>query len=333
VPAGIDHREADRRLSSFRKELLTIPPLERRPLTFTYRFATVEAPAKVGDLRHAVHTWRPDLLVFETGDLAAPLVARALGVRSVHHSFGRLMPIACLQRAEREVAPLWRAAGLDPEPLCGVFDGTYVDICPPSFQASGFPDGVPVELERPLFPSPPGATPPAWLSELLPRPLVYVTLGTVFNDVATFRTLLDGLAELDVTVVMTVGRGNDPRALAPLPANAIVEQYVPQEFVLPHASAVVAHGGSGSILATFARGLPTLLVPQGADQFDNARHCAELGAGLVLMPGDVTTETVRDAVEILLADTSYRDRSRELAGEIAAMPHPGVVASRLAASA
>jgi MGT family glycosyltransferase len=153
----------------------------------------------------------------------------------------------------------------------------------------------------------------------------------VFDDVATFRTLLDALEPLEVSVVMTVGRRTEPRALAPLPSNAIVEQYVPQEFVLPHASAVVAHGGSGSILATFARGLPTLLVPQGADQFDNARQCADIGAGLVLMPGDVTAETVRHGVETLLAEASYRERSAELADEIAAMPHPREVAPRLAA--
>ena len=241
------------------------------------------------------------------------------------------MPVACLERAADEVAPLWRDAGLEPAPLCGVFGGTYVDICPPSFQGPGLPAGTPVELERPLFPAPPGALRPPWVDELAERRVVYVTLGTVFNDLGTFRILLDGLADLDATVVMTIGRGNDVDALGPLPPNAIVEQYVPQDFVLAHASVVVAHGGSGSILATFAHGLPSLLVPQGADQFDNAGRCAELAAGLVLMPGEVSAEAVRGAVATLLADASYRESARRLAGEIAAMPHPHDVAARLAA--
>ena len=102
--------------------------------------------------------------------------------------------------------------------------------------------------------------------------------------------------------------------------------------MLAHAAVVVAHGGSGSILATFARGLPSLLVPMGADQFDNAARCAELGAGLVLMPAELTADAVRAGVETLLRDTSYRDRAREVAHEIASMPHPRDVVPRLLAA-
>lgn len=308
-----------------------MPIPKRRPYAFTWRFATFEAPAKVGALRDVVERWDPDVVVYESADLAAPLVARALGVRSVHHSFGRMVPVACFAQAAEEVEPLWRDAGLEPEPHCGAFGGLYVDICPPSFQTEGPPAGTPVELEQPRFPPPLGATPPAWLEALRDRPLVYVTLGTVVNTVEPFRVLLDGLAGLDVNVAMTVGRESDPAELGPLPANAIVERYVPQELLLPHASVVVAHGGSGSILATFAHGLPTLLVPQGADQFENAGRCAELGAGLVLMPGEVTAAAVRARVATLLADVSYRERAAALATEIASMPSPHEVAARIAA--
>ena len=75
--------------------------------------------------------------------------------------------------------------------------------------------------------------------------------------------------------------------------------------------------------------MPTLLVPQGADQFENAARCAELGAGLVLMPGHVSAASVRAAVETLLADASYRDRARALAAEIASMPSPSEVVARI----
>ncbi len=152
------------------------------------------------------------------------------------------------------------------------------------------------------------------------------------NELSLFRTLLDGLAGLDVNVVATIGRGNDPAELAPLPANALVERYVPQSFLLAHAGVVVAHGGSGSILATFAAGLPTLLVPQGADQFENAGRCADLGAGLVLMPGEVTGDAVRDAVAMLLEDPAYRGGALDLAAEVAAMPEPRDVARRLSSA-
>ncbi len=47
-----------------------MPVAERRPLAFTWRFATIEAPAKVDKLLGACSAWRPDLLVFESADLA-----------------------------------------------------------------------------------------------------------------------------------------------------------------------------------------------------------------------------------------------------------------------
>ena len=185
---------------------------------------------------------------------------------------------------------------------------------------------------RPLSPVTADEPPPRWIEGLPDRPTVYVTLGTLHGDVSTYRGLLDALADLDVNVVVTVGRGHDPAALAPLPANAVVERFVPQSFILPRASVVVTHGGSGSILGALAEGLPMVLVPQGADQFENAARCAELGAGLVLMPGEVTPSAVHDAVGTLLAEPAHRACAEALRAEIVAMPHPREVAARLAAS-
>jgi UDP:flavonoid glycosyltransferase YjiC (YdhE family) len=330
LPAGIDQDELERRFRPFRAHLRTLPIAERRPLAFTTRFAKLEAPAKVGALRALVDDWRPELLVHDSADLAAPLVAASRALPSAHHAFGQLIPIACLERASDETAALWRDTGLEPEPLCGVYRGPYVDLCPPSLQRDAPPEHVRIEPVRPLFPAGVGESAPPWLPRLGGRTTVYVTLGTIHNELAIFRLLLDALAGLDAAVAMTVGPGNDPADLGSIPENALVERYVSQSLVLPAASVVVSHGGSGSMLATLAHGLPSLVLPQGADQFDNAARCSELGAAVALMPDEVTESAVRDAVRTLLDDPSYRNRAAALAAEIAAMPHPREVARRLA---
>lgn len=333
LPAGMDEDELERRHAPYRRQAREIPPDRRRPFAFTSRFALIEAPAKLAALRELVEAWEPDLLVHEAADLAAPIAAASAGVPRANHSFGRIIPRPCLERAAVETERLWNEAGLEAEPLCGSYAGPYVDICPPSFQSEPLPAGSRVQALRPLFPPPRDERPPAWLERLPDRPTVYVTLGTVHNDLAVFRVVLDALADLDCNVVATLGRDNDPTALEPVPSNATVERYVPQSFLLPRCSAVVAHGGSGSILATFAEGLPTLLVPQGADQFDNAGRCAALGAGRVLMPDDLTPEAVRDALLALLEEPSYRASAARLAAEIAALPPPEEVVPVLAAAA
>ena len=111
------------RFAPYRERFTEMPIADRRPYAFTWRFATVEAPGKLSDLMEAAERLEPDLLVYESADLAAPIGA-ALGITSVHHGFGRLVPVACYERAAPEVEALWRGVGLEPEPLCGAFRGS-----------------------------------------------------------------------------------------------------------------------------------------------------------------------------------------------------------------
>jgi UDP:flavonoid glycosyltransferase YjiC (YdhE family) len=320
LPAGIATVEVDARFAPRREQVAAMPPHERRPFVFTWRFAEIDAPSKIAELHAAASARAPDVIVYESADLSAPIVAASLGVPAVHHGFGRMVPVDAFALAAESTAPLWRARDLDPPPLNGAFEGVYVDICPPSFQTNLPPAGTQVELLRPVSAAPQSPTDP---------PTVYVTLGTMFNALALFRVLLGALADVDCAVIATIGRDNDPAALGEIPSNAIVERYIPQEQILPRCSVTIGHGGSGSTLAALAYGLPMLLVPQGADQFENAKACAELGVGRMLMPGEMTVDAVREAVESLLAEPAYRERAAEIATEIAGMPPAEAVAAKL----
>ncbi len=330
LPAGLDPTDSSAVFSSrFGQELRALPALERRAFTFSRKFATIEAPAKLDELDAAVTSWRPELIVHESADLAAPPVAAARGIPTVHHGFGRLVPDACYELGRGEIDELWNRVGVEPAPLAGMYAGPVVDICPREFQRQDIPADVQLVRLRPSSPAESGDALPRSVQTLPDRPTIYVTLGTIFNEAPVFRVVLEGLAAHDCNVIATIGRNADPGELGMLPANAIVEPYIAQSLLLPRCTATVGHGGSGSVLAALAEGLPLLLVPQGADQFDNARRCRELGAAQVLLPGDLTAAAVHDAVTDLLAVPSYRARARELADEIASMPAPAEVATAL----
>ena len=289
-------------------------------------FAAVAAPAKLPDLLDVVHGWRPDLVVSDITDFAGPVAAASAGVAHASHSLGPLFPLEFHRLGAELVAPLWRERGLSPPALGGMFDTAYLDICPPGLQS---PDIDEVRAAaRPLRPVPfdavPGETLPAgWVDALAPQPTVYVTLGTLDNDAPeVFEAVVQGLRHDPLNVMVTVGPNAEPEALGPQPPNVRVERYVPQSLLLPHCDVVVAHGGSGTTLAALARGLPLLLLPQGANQFWNARRCADLGAGLQLLPGQVGAGAVNEAVHALLEQPAYRHRARELATEIDRMPAP-----------
>jgi UDP:flavonoid glycosyltransferase YjiC (YdhE family) len=298
------------------------PGEERAAFVFPRMFGEALTPPMAEDLLELCKDWRPDLLVHEHGELAAPLVGEACGVPSVTHSFGTAIPLPFLEEARALLAGLWRTHGLDAPPYAGCYRAGYLDICPPSVQT--VPTGhIPaVQLLRPVeeasvLPEP-------------PEPLVYVTLGTVQAQADLLGEIVAGVAALPVRVLVATGPRIEPAALGEQPANVQVESWVDQAEVLARATAVVSHGGSGTFLGSLARGLPQLCLPQGADQFRNAEGGERAAASMTLRPDQVTAQAVRIATERLLADPGPRAGARRVAAEIAGMPTPAAVVALLA---
>jgi UDP:flavonoid glycosyltransferase YjiC (YdhE family) len=148
-----------------------------------------------------------------------------------------------------------------------------------------------------------------------------------------FRSVLDGLSDLAVDVLITIGSGNDPTSIGPLPANAHVENYVPQSLLLPHCAAVICHGGAGTTLGSLAHELPLLILPQGADQYIIGDLVAATGAGLLLRPAETNPSTIRANVLQLLNEPVHRASARRLAREIASMPGPDAAVQLIEAAA
>ncbi|MPZ65272.1 MAG: glycosyltransferase [Pseudonocardiaceae bacterium] len=290
-------------------------------------FAGVAGPAKVGDLTAVIRDWAPSLLVHDPVDFGAPLAAAAAGLPYAAHSVGALQPVEFWEPAWELLRPLWPRSRWSQPGTGGwsrLFPQLYLDTCPPSLQSPHITDVAAARRLRPvLFDTTGTDRLPAWVGELGPAPTVYVTLGTVFNTTpGLFETILAALAHEPVNVVVTVGLDRDPAQLGTQPGNVHVQRYLPQSLLLPHCDVVVAHGGSGTTFAALAHGLPSLLLPQGADQLGNARRIAECGAGTVLRDAEATPAAVRGAVRGLLSRRSYRTQARRLQQEIREMPGP-----------
>jgi UDP:flavonoid glycosyltransferase YjiC (YdhE family) len=289
-----------------------------------YMFAGVAAARKAPDLVSVVERWEPALVLHGAIDFAGPVAAARAGLPSVNHGVGALQPREFWELSGQVVTPLWEKWGVEPGPLGGMFRHLYLDVCPPSFQSADVAV-VPVRhLLRPVpFDTLTGDELPPWVASLADRPTVYVTLGTIFNSApGLFETLLDGLREEPFNVIVTVGPDRDPDELGTQPPNVRIERYIPQSLLFPHCDAVVCHGGSGTVLAALASGLPLLVIPQGANQFWNAHRCAELGLGTFLDEAELTPEAVRRRVRTLLEEPGYRQAAGRLRDEIAAMPSP-----------
>jgi hypothetical protein len=315
-------------------ELQELAPSDRPDFMFPRYFGAVRAAPMLADLLPIAADWAPSLVVRDASEFAGPIVAEVVGAPSVTHSFGSVLPAHRVEVAAEMVAPLWEAHGLTPRPYGGSYDHLYLDIYPESLRTEDTSHiGMIQALRSVPYAAPAGDDDelPALVTSESSLPLVYVTFGTVFNrDPSVIATVVSALAGLAIRVLVTVGPNGDPGSVGDQPPNVSIARYIPHTEILPRCAAVVSHAGSGTFLAALTEGLPQLCVPQGADQFLNAAACELSGAGLVLGPGSVTVESVRESMKRLLGDPSYRSVAAGLSEEIAAMPNPDEVAEIIA---
>jgi UDP:flavonoid glycosyltransferase YjiC (YdhE family) len=292
---------------------------------FAGRMARERAPAVL----ELCQRWYPDVVVCDECDFGAMAAAERLGLpyaTVVVLATGSFAPPALLAPRLHELRAWF---GLPPDPDLTMLSRYLVlSPAPPSYRDPAYPLPATAHHLRPSVldtavpqePAPDG------------RAIVYVTLGTVFNTESgdLFARVLAGLRDLPVDAVATVGHHIDPAELGPQPENVRVARYIPQAQVLPRCRAVVSHAGSGSVLAALAYGLPSVLLPMGADQAHNADRCARLGVARVLDAVDATPADIGEALSAVLAEPAYRAAAARLRAEALALPGAPYAAALLA---
>ena len=199
-----------------------------------------------------------------------------------------------------------------------------------------------------------------WSPAFFPRPTDWPDWfqvgGYARSDGDTPRSALSSEAKMGTapTILFTLGSSvvNDPRgfydaalkAIASTPWNAVllgapeeipvprslhgrvrVLRYAPYAELFPQMAAIVHQGGVGTTQAACYYGIPSIIVPRGFDQFENAAHIQREGWGLRLLPADFSAYSLRYRLERLL-------RSREIQMKVAALSRemqaePGVLRS------
>ena len=263
--------------------IMHLPMDERRGPLFSELFARAAAPVMQRDLAPIIDHVRPDVMLRETAELAAVPMAAVRGIPLVTVAFSGVLP----ERARGEVLdalrPLWQAEGLGDPSWSDLYGQLYLHPFPVSFGQR--PDSP---IVRPIRPEPgsPSVEVAGWVAALgVERPFVYVTSGTEPPAVTfPWRELFAAFDDLAVDAVATIGPHVDPDALGAVPANVRVERFVPQADLLGRATAVVSHGGAGTVLGTASHGRPQLVVPLFADQWENGIAVNDAGCGIVLGP-------------------------------------------------
>jgi UDP:flavonoid glycosyltransferase YjiC (YdhE family) len=259
----------------------------------------------------AARVFEPDLLVGEWVDFVTPLLAAQLGVAWVAHSIGGPLPVEFTDAMVRRSGQQHRQRGLTPRSRLALLDPFPVVLrgpVDPPLESDRI-EIRPVAHRHPVLgPSTGASVPPAG-----DRPLVLVTTGTSVGDVDLFGALATSLVEAGAEVLVTASA--HPHLERP---HVHPIGFVPLADVLPRVDVVVGAAGSGTLLATLANGVPSILLPRIADQPANAARAAGQHAALVIE----APEDAGRALSTLLADDRYRAGARQLRDVIATMNSP-----------
>jgi UDP:flavonoid glycosyltransferase YjiC (YdhE family) len=325
---------SEQEVAPIRERLPVVPAAEASVLGNRELFGRLATRAMLPEMDRAFTDWRPDLVLREPCEYASAIVATETGT-----------PVAqvAISLAEAEAGSIAAAAPALEQHRGGLVDALrrspYLSRFPASLDPSPFERTVrfrePAERPAPL---------PDWWGGS-DAPLIYATFGTVLGYMSiaadVYRTLLSAVQGAQARVLLTVGRRFDPAALGPVPAHVHVEAWIDQAAVLEDADLVVCHGGSGTTLGALAAGVPLVVLPVFADQFENARRIAATGAGVVVEHATGATLDARrsidthiaprvaSAIEAVLADGSYQRRARSIAAEMASAPTTEEILARL----
>lgn len=157
--------------------------------------------------------------------------------------------------------------------------------------------------------------PPADLVEFLESgpPPVYFDLGSFTHEVQkkAVKRVLSVLTLAGQRVITSPGNID---LSSDLTENTFcMDATTPHEWIFPRVSAVVAHGGMGTVHSALRAGVPTMAIPLFSAQHFWGRRLYELGAGPPPIPIRKASEKVlEEAVRVLVSDRTMRLRAAEL---------------------
>jgi len=103
----------------------------------------------------------------------------------------------------------------------------------------------------------------------------------------------------------------------PLPDWIRAVPYAPFSHIYPRCAAAIHHGGIGTMAQALRSGIPSLVVPWGADQFFNGAQLERIGAGLWSTRRAYTDRRATRLLRRLLHEPHYRRTATCIAAQIA----------------
>ncbi|HEX2912955.1 MAG TPA: glycosyltransferase [Chloroflexia bacterium] len=152
------------------------------------------------------------------------------------------------------------------------------------------------------------------------KPVVAVSSGSISLQV---KEAFDRFFEVSLLAIRRAGAralviGANPENLPqPLPDDVMALPFAPFSLVYPRCAVVIHHGGIGTVAQALRAGVPSLVVPWGADQFFNAAQIERIGAGRWIKRKSFSSDKPASVLkEMLASNSSYKMAAQDIAVKI-----------------
>ncbi len=158
--------------------------------------------------------------------------------------------------------------------------------------------------------------PSAAVPNHVPRVLVSLSTNAFAGQRPMLQNILDAVAPLPLETTVTVGPGIDARGLR-VPPNASIHSWLDHDQVLATTSLLVGHGGHSTAMRALSFGVPQIVMPANPmiDQKRVGAALEHVHAG-VLLPKHAKPKRIREAIETVLGDSTYREAADRLGEQI-----------------
>lgn len=157
----------------------------------------------------------------------------------------------------------------------------------------------------------------AWEAPEGDAPLVYTSLGTLFNAWPEFYHILYGVVkDMDLRLVSSVGSTLKKEEIGEIPANVKIFPFLPQLEVLENADFFITHAGIGSVMEAAYYGVPMLAIPQMDEQAFTASCMVKAGLGIVIPKEGLTPEKLKTGIQELIGNPVYKKNAEKMSAEL-----------------
>jgi UDP:flavonoid glycosyltransferase YjiC (YdhE family) len=147
------------------------------------------------------------------------------------------------------------------------------------------------------------------------RPLILVSMGSSGSP-EVLKDIISGFMDRPYDLFVATSTIIEKKDIPYIPKNVIVEKYLPFAQVASMADVAVIHGGTGTVYTTAMCGVPFVGIPMFHEQQFNLENLARHGCGIVLPRPKLRCESVIKAVDKILNDPKFKEKSIEIQSKI-----------------